>query len=84
MGREREPEGVRVSVDGTRSLDTAVVRALAEATGREPLAIPPLYESLDLAALDALVSGNGDVHVEFEHAGCAVTVDGKTITVEPL
>ena len=61
---------------------TAVVHAVANATGRRPVDLPPLYESLDPDALDALVTsrqGNGRrdhdaFELRFRYAGVDVRV----------
>lgn len=70
--------------DGFRTLDDVslsetVIREVAAKTDTDPLALPPLYESVDPEALDALFEssdGNG-VQVEFEYAGRHVVVDGS-------
>ena len=38
---------------------TAVIEVIAEAAGRDPIALEPLYASVDPEALDRLVRGNG-------------------------
>lgn len=55
---------------------TAIVEVVAEATGREPTDLPPLYESIETDALDALVSTSTDAstRVTFDYAGVEVTV----------
>jgi hypothetical protein len=57
---------------------TAVVESVAAAVGRDPVAIGPLYESVDPDALDALVlSDAGAVTISVTLAGCQVTVRGS-------
>ena len=40
---------------GTRSITEAVIDALAAVSGRDPLDLPPLYESVDPDALELIV-----------------------------
>jgi len=57
------------------------VTAVAAARGVDPVALPPIYESVDVDALNALLAGApdrpGDVEgrVTFTYAGYAITVD---------
>jgi hypothetical protein len=72
-----------------------VVGAISEATGRDPLELPPLAETIDPDALDALFSGGlqsdgsgsptTDGQVAFRFAGCEVVVhaDGRTVVSCP-
>lgn len=82
-----EPKGERDLVTKQLSgnaLDTQIIHAISQAAGKDPLDVPPLYESVDLDALKTLVvDRDGEMHVEFQHAGCAVTVDEGTVVVEP-
>lgn len=62
------------------SLSTAIVEAVAAATDREPTDLPPLYESIDTDALDAIAAGwtaNTDRrdYVSFAFAGVDVAVE---------
>lgn len=58
-----------------------VVSAVAEATGRDPLSLDPIYDAVNVDALDALVSGVGSEEtlerLTFAYAGCDVTVTGN-------
>lgn len=92
-GEDEEIDGVvRASYDSsTTNPSTIIVESVAEATGREPTAIEPLYESIDPDALDALLrtkepSGNTDtVTVSFVFADRHVTVHGTgEIIVRPV
>lgn len=58
---------------------TAVVEAVALATGRDPLDLPVLEESLDTDALDALVTHSADrtTRVSFTYDGVDVVVDSS-------
>lgn len=55
---------------------TAVIRTLAVANDMEPLAIPPLFESIDPDALDAVFRrSTGEAkRVAFTHSKCQVEV----------
>ena len=67
-----------------------VVLAVAEATGEDPIELPPLYDTVDPDALNELFDSDApgaervDGHVEFAYADCDVTVraDGR-VTVAP-
>jgi len=61
---------------------TAIVEAVAETTGVDPLDCPPLWEVVDPEALDALFLEGTRGTVTFEYAGCRVAVeDGETVSV---
>ncbi|MFC6718897.1 HalOD1 output domain-containing protein [Natrialbaceae archaeon GCM10025810] len=57
----------------------AVVSAVAEAEEVDPVDLPPLYNAIDLEALNTLfTSESGTVsRVEFEYAGYSVVVRGE-------
>ena len=61
----------------------ALIEAIASATGRDPLDMPPLSEEVDPDALDALVTtGNGSpgtVEVTFTYDGTEVHLDSKGV-----
>ena len=58
-----------------RAASSRVVAALASATDTEPRNVdPPLYETIDPDALDAVVDSATDLEVSFEH-------DGRTVVV---
>ena len=59
-----------------------VVSAVADATARDVLSLPPLYESIDPDALDAVVA-TSDAVVSFRFADHAITVESGTVHVEP-
>lgn len=64
---------------------TGVVETVADATGREPLALPRLYGAVDSDALDSLLrSSDRETSVSFAFAGCEVTArsDGE-VAVRP-
>lgn len=67
--------------DGSTRPGVAIVEAVAAATGRDPLELPPLEASIDSDALNAFVlsgtskSANG-VRVTFDYADTEVSMDG--------
>lgn len=60
-------------------LTSAVVSAVADAAGADPTALngPPLYDSVDAAALESSLFGEGapDRSAEFRYLGYRVVVD---------
>lgn len=82
----------RAEFDGTtRSASEATVSAVAVASDCDPLALPPLYASVDPDALDRLVTptGNGTrrptTSISFEYADNEVAVNGHgTVEVSPI
>lgn len=76
-----ETESVRRRAEGPVS--QTVVRAIAEARGTSPLALPPLADVLDPDALDALYAEERAAsHVTFDYAGYSVSVaPDRTVTV---
>ncbi|EMA59365.1 hypothetical protein C469_12071 [Halorubrum lipolyticum DSM 21995] len=87
--RGESPRTVRAAWDDSGSPSTAVVEAVATATGRDPLEMPPLYDTLDVDALDGLLTADrtgddGTVAVSFRYDGAYVWVDsGGAIEVDP-
>lgn len=63
----------------------AVVDAIADAAGTDPLSIDPIYDAIDPDALEMLFRGTGsEVTLRFDHEGFSVEVDGHgTIRVGP-
>lgn len=62
----------------------AVVRGLDTATVDDGTEIPPLYESIDPDALNALCSSlQEEGRIEFQHHGFHITVGEGTISFEP-
>ena len=74
----------------TDPISQTVVLAVAEATGDDPMELPPLYDTIDPDALNKLFGDRIDGaerlggSFEFSYAGCEVTVraDG-TVDVVP-
>ena len=66
------------------SLTETIVLELSEVTGVDPLDLPPLYDAVDVDALQQLFDRGEDVEVTFGVAGCEVTVrDHDDVTVTP-
>ena len=71
----------------TPDVSSAVVLAVADATDTSPFELPPLYDSIDPDALDAVFQSGVDgrsrseISVTFTMAGCTVTVDASAVTV---
>jgi hypothetical protein len=58
----------------------AVVGGAANVLDTDPLELDPLFETVDIDALDELLrSATGTLHVSFTFAGCEVTMsaDGR-------
>ena len=79
-------ETVQVDWQTYDSPTAAVIALVADATGRDPTALPALHEAIDTDSLDRLVtgrtvSGESSVRITFIYAGVTVAVesDGKTI-----
>lgn len=62
--------------DADGATSTRVVRCVAAALDRDPLDLPPLYDSIDPDALDTLVphSPEGGCRLSFRFAGVEVLV----------
>ena len=65
----------------------AVVARIANCEGVDPLELPPLYESIDADAIDALVrtaeANDSALQIEFTYHGYQVTIsDGGVVHVD--
>jgi len=74
----------------TRPVCEAIITAVATATERDPLDVPPLYSVVDIDALATLftpadISPDGsDRTATFDYAGCHIKVRGRgTVLIEP-
>ena len=73
--------------DRTESASEAVVRALSTATGVDPTAFTPLYESIEPDALDQLFTGNPTdtgIHersIQFTHADHVVVCRDSEVSI---
>lgn len=64
----------------------AVVQAVASATNRESLELPPIYDAIDPDGLDALFAATDEatregITISFAYAGCDVAVDASEVRV---
>lgn len=70
------------------SLGVAIPTLVAERSGLDPVALPPLYDCIDVDALEAAVGderrAGSDIRVRFEYAGYVVTASDSRLTVEPV
>lgn len=75
--------------DETESMSEAVISALIHLGQREDdfpsvLELPPLCETVDVEAIDQLVTGEGeDIRIEFTYERYAITVTDGTVRFEP-
>lgn len=79
--------------DAEQPVSTAIIEAVAEKSTAEPAELPPLYQSVDVDAIEELfqptLHGDGRTGaVEFRYHGCDVTVEFDpgttgTVHVEP-
>ena len=68
-------DGPALHPDATAS--EAVVATVAERAGTDPVALPPLYDTIDPDALDAIFRDGRPGRVSFGYAGYEVTVCGR-------
>lgn len=83
-GEEEGPmtPSVRTSWHDGDSASMTVVDAVARATGTEVTTLPPLQDTVDVDALDAVLDGNhresaDRIQVSFAYAGVDVLVDSS-------
>lgn len=72
-------------VGASESVTVAIIRAVAEATGRDPTDLEPIADVLDPDALEAIyatASADNPIELTFQYEGCTVTVDQDAIDVE--
>lgn len=87
MTRQATP--LTLERDHAETASEAVVRALSTATGVDPTAFPPLYESIETDALDSLFPGNADDaetenrSVRFTHDEHLVVCRDSVVSVFP-
>lgn len=67
----------RLALHADATASEAVVATVADRAGTEPIALPPLYDSIDPDALDAIFRDDHPGRVTFSYAGYEVTVCGR-------
>lgn len=75
------------SVNSSATLTAAIVRSVADREGTDPMALPPLYDSVDVDALARVVASMDTEstagRVRFSYCGYIVTVDAAgQVTVD--
>ena len=70
---------------GRETATEAVIQTVAETTDTDPLELPPLYETIDPDALDALIADMQAGTISFTYTDCEITVhsDGTVTIDEP-
>lgn len=67
------------TISSAESASEAVIEAVADAKGVDPLDLEPMYDTIDPDALDSIFrdspgAGTASVEIRFEMAGCTVVV----------
>lgn len=62
-------------------VSSGIVDAIAAHADTDPLDMEPLYNVIDLEALDSLIECGTDVRVSFEYANHTVVVDGDATVI---
>ncbi|WP_225335707.1 HalOD1 output domain-containing protein [Halomicrobium urmianum] len=66
----------------TTDLCSEIVTRIAERTGADPLEMDPLYDAVDVDAIEAIVGSGEEVSVSFDYHGHTVVVEGDgSVTV---
>ena len=71
-------ESAKYPQDTTVVVD--IIRRIAEREERNALELPPLYHSIDPAALERLAPSN---EIHFEYLSYEITVENRTVTIAP-
>ena len=73
------PAADRGRATSTADVTAVIVRTVAEREGTDPMALPPLYDSVDVEALAAVIDSMDTepsaARVRFSYVGYTVTVD---------
>lgn len=76
------------SLEDEETISMAVVTAVANATGQSPLEMEPLWESVDVDALEALLwdtdRTGSSLTVSFTYCGREVTVTDDDVQIDRL
>jgi len=69
-------------------LSVAVPTLIAQCAGIDPVSLPPMYDCVEVDALEALLGNQrtdqSDTRVAFDYAGYAVTASKGRLTVQPV
>lgn len=67
------------------SITETIIQEVALVTNTDPLALPPLYQTIDPEALEAAIDKLSEGRVSFDYLGHQVTVesDGTVQVAEP-
>ena len=69
------------------TVNTAIIDAVAEVTGRQPESLQPFAESIDTDAIESLFTRSGDggvASLELIYEGCHLVLTQDTVTVEEI
>lgn len=79
-----DPDSCCHQVESEQSMSAAIVQRVAAFTDRAATSLPPLFNTVDPDALDALFTDRFNGTLTFEYAGCQVRVAGdSSVTVCP-
>lgn len=71
------------TIDSDESVSHAVTMSVSVIENTAITDLPPLYESLDPDALNAICSGEGNTHIAFAYSHSLIDVyNGEYLTVE--
>lgn len=75
----------RPELPETSELVTEIVYAVSERLDTDPLDLPPLHDTIDGDALDAMFSGENRAMIEFSYVDQRIRMEGRedpTITIQ--
>lgn len=71
-----DEEGTATETECFGSPSLHVIEAIADATDADPATMPPLYDTVDPDALDAMLDADATVEIVFEYDGHAIEISG--------
>ena len=82
-------DGIATIMSADSEVAVAIVEAVADRKGVDPIELPPLYDVVDTDGLEGIVDGDraGSLQVRFTYAGYRVTIESAAepeITLEPM
>lgn len=86
IGTMSTDDNVISTIHSGEQISEHIIDAVANITNTDPTALPPLYDTLDVDALNQLCqSSDGTVAVTFEYGACEVVIEGPdAVIVAPL